>query len=555
MVERKFSEEQRRELLARVDRGATIRAAAVAIGVSPDAGYRWVRQVGLSNPRSRQRQYSDMDKALFLARLAELRNVSRAARELGFNRVTCYVWAHQAGVFTSTYADDRRQAFLRLRGDGMSRAEAARRLGVEPHQASDWDRGIRSFSKGRVYSDGRVVLYKQDEILAAVRRPRTTWAQGEHVALERVERIIDPRYLSLIDRERVKDYLTQGMSIRKIAAAMGRSPSTISRELRRNAVGNAGYLPHTAHRLSVKRRFRPRPAKLTVAGPLRDYVSAKLAIRWSPEQIANRLIKDHPGDAEMHVCTETIYQAIYVHAKGELKRQLAQSLRRGRRRRKTRRDDDARTPRFVDDLPPLAERPADAAGRVIPGHWEGDLITGSQNGSAVATLVERTTRYVVLGHLPADHGADAVRDSLIAAVLPLPSLLRRTLTWDQGCEMSQHKAFTIATDMAVYFCDPGSPWQRGSNENTNGLLRQYLPKGSDLHQTTAEQTRQNRRRTQRTTTEGSELGHPSRTNQCFTRTRIVNRCNDCWNPSRAGLGIPVRGPGRLLPPGDRLGHG
>ena len=172
---------------------------------------------------------------------------------------------------------------------------------------------------------------------------------------------------------------------------------------------------------------------------------------------------------------ETIYQAIYVHAHGELKRELARSLRRGRVRRKPHRDPRARTTRFVDEMTPLSERPAEVEERVLPGHWEGDLILGAGGRSAVATVVERASRYVVLGHLPIERTAEAVRDSLIAALGHLPDCLRRSLTWDQGAEMSEHRSFSMATDMSVYFCDPASPWQRGTNENTNGLLRQYLP--------------------------------------------------------------------------------
>ncbi|WP_160297650.1 helix-turn-helix domain-containing protein [Demequina salsinemoris] len=240
-----------------------------------------MKQAGLSTPRSTQRAYSDEDKAAFFARLSEVGNVSAVARELGFNRVTCYAWAHRAGIFTGTYADAKRQEFLRLRAQGVARREAARRLNVEAHQALDWDKGIRVFSKGRVYPDGRVVLYRPQEVLAHVKKPRTAWVQGERVPLHRVEQVIDTRYLSLLERERLKDLLTQGMSMRAIARTMGRSPSTISRELGRNTVARDCYLPHTAHRASVKRRERPRPAKLTLEGPLRDYVSDKLQRRWS----------------------------------------------------------------------------------------------------------------------------------------------------------------------------------------------------------------------------------------------------------------------------------
>jgi IS30 family transposase len=212
-----------------------------------------------------------------------------------------------------------------------------------------------------------------------------------------------------------------------------------------------------------------------------------LGKKWSPQQISNRLAKDFPDMPEMRVSTETIYQAVYVHARGELKREFTKQLRRGRGARKPHKQPDARRPRFVDAMQPIAERPAEIEAREIPGHWEGDLIIGAASGSAIATLVERTSRFVMLVHLGRDRSADAVRDSLINTVHQMPEALRRTLTWDQGAEMSEHRAFTIATDMQVYFCEPGSPWQRGSNENTNGLLRQYFPKGTDLSVHTADE--------------------------------------------------------------------
>ncbi|MFI7531452.1 IS30 family transposase [Nocardia salmonicida] len=239
-------------------------------------------------------------------------------------------------------------------------------------------------------------------------------------------------------------------------------------------------MPHTAHRLSVKRRARPRPPKLVANTALRLYVQAKLNKKWSPQQISHRLIKDFPTSSEMRVSTETIYQAIYVHARGELKRQLGKQLRRGRIARKLRKQLDARRPRFVDPMNAIGQRPAVVDSRTVPGHWEGDLIIGALGGSAIATLVERSTRFVLLGRLGRERNAETVRDSLIAAVADLPASLRGTLTWDQGAEMAEHRAFSTATNFEVYFADPGSPWQRGTNENTNGLLRQYFPRGTDL---------------------------------------------------------------------------
>ncbi|WP_424923934.1 IS30 family transposase [Actinophytocola oryzae] len=360
----------------------------------------------------------------------------------------------------------------------MSRADARKRVGADARSATDWDKGITIINRGRVYPGGRVVRYPEP-IIDGVPERRTR-AIGGSVDLNVVEKVIHARYLSLIEREQLQDLRRSGISIRQIAAEMGRAPSTISRELKRNTASPQGYMPHTAHRLSVRRRARPRQPKLVANVELRAYVQASLKKKWSPQQISNRLIKKFPDAPEMRVSTETIYQAIYVHARGELKRELGRQLRRGRAARKPRKQPDARRPRFVDPMKAISDRPAHVASREVPGHWEGDLIIGAAGGSAIATLVERSSRFVLLGHLGRERSADAVRDSLITTVAHLPDSLRGTLTWDQGAEMAEHKAFSIATNMDVYFADPGAPWQRGSNENTNGLLRQYFPKGTDL---------------------------------------------------------------------------
>ncbi|WP_460431810.1 IS30 family transposase, partial [Amycolatopsis echigonensis] len=218
---------------------------------------------------------------------------------------------------------------------------------------------------------------------------------------------------------------------------------------------------------------------------LRERVQAMLGEKFSPEQIARRLRRDHPDRPELHVTHETIYQALYVQGRGELRRELARALRTGRARRKPRAGQQRR-PRFAEPMAMISDRPAEAADRAVPGHWEGDLIIGKDNASAIATLVERTTRYVLLVPLPRGRGAEAVRDALAATAATLPAHLQRSLTWDQGSEMGRHHEFTIATGIPVYFCDPHSPWQRGSNENTNGLLRQYFPKGTDLSAHTPE---------------------------------------------------------------------
>jgi len=298
-----------------------------------------------------------------------------------------------------------------------------------------------------------------------------------------LEAVLHPRFLTLTEREQIADLRAGGASIRAVAAALGRPPSTISRELARNADPDRPegcYRPYAAHRTAATRRARPKPAKLITNQGLADYVQTGLHQRWSPEQICHALLVDHPDDREMRVCPETIYQALYLQARGNLRREVAAALRTGRTRRKPHRDPAARTPRFADPMIMISERPAEVEDRAVPGHWEGDLIIGADGASAIGTLVERATRYVLLVHLPNGRTAEAVRDQLVATITTLPAHLRGSLTWDQGAEMAAHRSFTVATDMPVYFCDPASPWQRGSNENTNGLLRQYFPKGTDL---------------------------------------------------------------------------
>jgi IS30 family transposase len=317
----------------------------------------------------------------------------------------------------------------------------------------------------RIYPDGRVIDYKSGVTTSLPSVP----AEAIHA-----------RYLSLPERETIRDLTATGESLRSIAAALGRSPSTISREIARNTVPERGYLPYAAHRAAAARRPRPKPRKLETSPRLRAYVTKGLQIRWSPEQISHTLVKTYPDDQEMRVTHETIYQALYLQGRGGLRREVAATLRTGRARRKSQNTGDARRPRFADEMVMISDRPAEVDDRAVPGHWEGDLITGASNQSAIGTLVERTTRYVMLLHLPHDHTAESVRDALVTTMGALPEHLRGSLTWDQGAEMAAHKSFQIATDINVYFCDPASPWQRGSNENTNGLLRQYFPKGTDL---------------------------------------------------------------------------
>jgi IS30 family transposase len=344
-------------------------------------------------------------------------------------------------------------------------------------------------------------------------------------------RPLSGRYLSLAEREEIALLRAQGRCVREISRRLGRAASTISRELRRNAATRSGGLEYratTAQWHAERSARRPKSAKLALDAALRAYVEERLAGRvaapsgacfagpvvswkgrrhgprqerrwakaWSPEQISRRLRLDFPHDETMRISHEAIYQALYVQGRGALRRELTACLRSGRALREPRARARGRGKSFVDPTIRISERPAEAADRAVPGHWEGDLILGL-GSSAIGTLVERTTRFTMLLHLPrleghgeaprvkngpalAGHGADAVCTAITRTILTLPEQLRRSLTWDQGAEMAQHARLKIETGVQVYFCDPRSPWQRGTNENTNGLLRQYFPKGTDL---------------------------------------------------------------------------
>ena len=344
------------------------------------------------------------------------------------------------------------------------------------------------------------------------------------------------RYLSFAEREEIALLYAQRCGVCEIARQLGRSPSTISRELRRNAAtrgGNLEYRATTAQWHADRRARRPKIAKLAANDELRRYVQDRLggiiaapdgaaipgpkvrwigrrrgprtdrrwAAAWSPEQIANRLPVDFPHDESMRISHEAIYQALYVQGRGALRRELTACLRTGRALRVPRVRARGRGKKFVRPEIMISERPAEADDRAVPGHWEGDLILGI-GSSAIGTLVERTTRFTMLLHLPrmerygeprakngpalAGHGAEAVRDAIASTIANLPEQLRRSLTWDQGAEMAQHAQLRVNAGLAIYFCDPHSPWQRGTNENTNGLLRQYFPKGTDLSKHTAD---------------------------------------------------------------------
>jgi IS30 family transposase len=286
-----------------------------------------------------------------------------------------------------------------------------------------------------------------------------------------------PGRLTLEDRCEIRIALERRATFTAIAGQLGRSVSTVSREVNANG-GRDDYRPTTAHQRAFDHSRRPKRSKLAEHPRLCAQVVAWLQMLLSPEQIAGRLQLHFPDAPDMRVSYETIYKTLYVLGRGELKRELTACLRTGRAHRKTR----GRTPTTgaIVDKVMISLRPADVEDRALAGHWEGDLIMGQLNSSAIGTLVERTTRYVQLLYLPNGHTAEAVRVAMTAKIKVLPEAMMRTITWDQGSEMAQHAQFKIDTDIQIYFCDPHSPWQRGTNENTNGLLRQYLPKGTDL---------------------------------------------------------------------------
>jgi IS30 family transposase len=311
------------------------------------------------------------------------------------------------------------------------------------------------------------------------RKMGARWLAAEGGVRPRRGRDLQGRNLSFGEREEVALGRAAGESVRSIAARLGRSPSTVSRELRRNVDGQSRYRATTAHALAYGRAARPKPAKLATNLVLRAKVEKDLERKYSPEQITGRLRVEFPDDPEMHVSPETIYQSLYVQSRGALRRDLARCLRTGRALRRPSRKVGQRKNR-IPNMINISERPPGVEDRAVPGNWEGDLIIGKQNQTAIGTLVERSTGYVMLLHLPDGYKPEQVRDALAAKIKTLPESLRLSLTWDQGSEMNEWEHVAIDADIDIYFCDPHSPWQRGTNENTNGLLRQYFPKGTDL---------------------------------------------------------------------------
>ena len=345
-------------------------------------------------------------------------------------------------------------------------AKRRRRMFTAAESAEVWDRWQRGEGLKLI---GRVLGRRHTAIFAHLK---------PHGGIRPAPRRRSRRVLSLDDREEISRGVACGVSLRSIACRLGRAPSTISRELHRNG-GHRRYRAAAADKRAWDRALRPKLCKLARYEELRQLVAARLSENWSPEQIAGWLKHTYPSDEAHQVSHETIYRSLFVQARGVLKKDLQAYLRSGRAIRRSRHASNKNDQRgSLNDMISIRERPASVEDRAVPGHWEGDLLCGSAN-SYIVTLVERHTRYVLLAKV-GSRDSRSVISALIDQAKRLPDELLKSLTWDRGKEMAEHKRFTLATDAAVYFCDPQSPWQRGSNENTNGLLRQYFPKGTNL---------------------------------------------------------------------------
>lgn len=344
---------------------------------------------------------------------------------------------------------EKRSEYARMIRQGVSNSEACRRLGIDRKTGHWWKNG------GVITRNGIARVVE-----AIIDQQRVRAESG--------------RYLSEDERIVIADAVRVGRSARSIAAELGRAVSTVTRELTRNKVDDE-YRPHAAHRLMLARRPRPKQRRLERDAELRALVQSYLDQRWSPEQIAHELTAKH----DRPIAVETIYQALYSPQRC-VERDARSVLRTGRPYRRPRRRGDQRRPRFVVPIRTIEERPVEVLDRSVAGHWEGDLIVGAFNRSAIGTLVERTTRFTILVHLDGASRADTLCDQLVSIFGDLPEPLRRSLTWDQGSEMCHHHTVAEATGMPVFFCHAGMPWQRPSNENTNGFLRDYFPKGTNL---------------------------------------------------------------------------
>jgi transposase, IS30 family len=398
-------------------------------------------------------------------------NPLAASRAAGVSHGFAYGVDREASGGASRLAARREAAAARAEARAVRAREAAER---ERRVLGLLAAGLNPLRAARAAGVSRGYAYALNARIGGVHRPP--------------EVTYSARYLDREERYEIARLREAGLSVRRVAARLGRSPSTVSRELSRNAGPRAGgYQPERAHQLAWQRQRRPKASKLSRNPALRAAVQGMLNRRYSPEQASGRLKAMHPGDPSMQVSHETVYQSLYVYPRGGLKRELQACLRSGRGLRRPRGRGPQARGKIVGAVP-IGQRPPEAEGRLVPGHHEGDLVMGSKaSNSAVGTVVERTTGYLTLLHLPDGHTADAVACAVIGRMTQMPAWFARTLTWDRGTEMARHQRITAETGIQVYFADPHAPWQRGSNENVNGLLREYLPKGTDLSQVTAAQ--------------------------------------------------------------------
>jgi transposase, IS30 family len=407
---------------------------------------------------------------VLLGCLAAGMNPLQASRAAGVSKSLAYELDREASGGVSRLGA--RRAGMAARAQARA-AAAAWRAGRERAVLDALAAGMNPLQASRAAGVSKSCAYRLHKKMGGVCRPPSAQYSA--------------RYLGRDERYEIARLREQGLSVRQVAARLGRSPSTVSRELARNADPRTGhYMPERAHALAWQRQRRPKASRLSRNPALRAAVQGMLNRRYSPEQASGRLKVEFPDDPGMRVSHETIYQSIYVYPRGELKRELQACLRSGRALRRARGRREMRGK--ITGAVPVGQRPPEAEGRLVPGHHEGDLVMGSKaSNSAVATVVERMTGYLTLVPLPDGHTADAVADALITRLAAMPSWFASTLTWDNGTEMARHARITEQTGVNVYFADPHAPWQRGSNENVNGLLREYLPKGTDLSRYTAAQ--------------------------------------------------------------------
>ena len=409
-----------------------VKDAAVTLGLSGDRCYAILRATGHPMGALRARR-GRVDREQIVAVFTATGSIKAAGKASGIAASTARRVLVADGLVDEARRPHKKvqakRRFLELVDSGWSARRAAREVGINERTGRDWRDGIRKGRNTRIHPDGTVVDYTTGSryTSAVITTPRD------------VGRSISDRYLSLQNRLAIADGRLTGQSLTRIAAGIGKHPSTVSREIAARSIDGV-YLPYRADQSAVADRARPKQSKLVTNQTLRDAVADGLSRRCSPEQISHRLRKDFPDDESMRVSHETIYQALYFQARGGLKREVAQALRSGRTRRKPHRSPESRTHRFIDPMIMISDRPAEVADRAVPGHWEGDLIMGQANKTAIATLVERATRYTMLVHLPDGHDAEAVRDGLIATIATLPAHLRGSLTWDQGCEMARTQA-------------------------------------------------------------------------------------------------------------------